>query len=137
VAGGASVAEMEVVPEGANGSPSKLQVRGEIRPGFAFGFAGVAFNPGTKLYAPANLQGKRISFCARGDGKSYGLMVLARSYGSQPVTVPFVTPAEWKHYSIPLSDFDDMEGHDVTSIMFAGGPRLGSFQFELDEVRID
>jgi imidazolonepropionase-like amidohydrolase len=136
-AGGASIARIEVVEGGAQGSRRALQASGEIRPGFPFGFGGALFNPGGRPYAPTNLSGKTLSFWAKGDGQTYAVMVSARSYGTVPARMPFVAAPEWKRYSFPLSAFDGMEGHDITSILFSSGPRQGTFSFHLDDVRIE
>lgn len=42
---------------------------------------------------------------------------------------------QWKAFTIPISEFDGMNGHDLTGVRFAGGPEPGSFAFRIDEVR--
>ncbi len=37
---------------------------------------------------------------------------------------------------IPFADFDDMDGHDITAIVFVGGPQTGKFRFQLDDVKL-
>jgi hypothetical protein len=53
--------------------------------------------------------------------------------------MPLVQPIEvgrtWKKYRLALSAFGT-DGKDVTGLLFAGGPRLGRFAIELDEVEL-
>ena len=60
---------------------------------------------------PANLSSKKaISFWAKGDGKTYTLMVLTESRsgssGEPPAMTSFVAGPEWKQYTFPFSAFD-------------------------------
>ena len=136
LAGGKSVAEMKVVPEGANNSRGSLMVTGEVRPGFQYPWSGVAFFPGSPPMSPANLSSKKeISFWAKGDGKTYRIMIYTKAGGYMPATREFVAGQEWKQFRLKLSDFGGTEGHDMTSVMFAGGPATGKFSFQIDEVR--
>jgi imidazolonepropionase-like amidohydrolase len=137
IAGGTSTVSLELPAGGAGAGGHALRVAGEIRPGFPFGFAGALFSPGTKPFAPANLAGRRISFDARGDGGTYAVMISARSYGRVPVKAPFAASRRWRHYSFALDSFDGMDGHDIGAIMFSAGPRLGPFEFQIDNVRLE
>ena len=135
-AGGKSVAEIKVVEGGAGGSSRSLLITGETIQAFQFPWAGAAFSPGAQPMSPANLSSKKeISFWARGDGKTYRVMILTKSGGYMPVTRDFVAGPEWKQYRMRLADFGGMEGYDITNIMFAGGPAPGRFSFQIDEVR--
>ncbi len=135
-AGGKSVAEIKISPEGANNSRGSLMVMGEIRPGFQYPWSGAAFFPGSPPMSPVNLSSKKeISFWAKGDGKKYRIMVYTKTGGYMPATREFVAGQEWKQIRLKLSDFDGTEGHDLTSVMFAGGPAIGKFSFQIDDVR--
>ncbi|HJQ68872.1 MAG TPA: CIA30 family protein [Blastocatellia bacterium] len=135
-AGGKSVAEMKIVEGGANGSRGSLLVTGETVPAFQFPWAGAAFSPGDKPMSPANLSSKKeISFWAKGDGKTYRVMIMTKGGGFMPVSRNFVAGPEWKQYKMRLAQFGGMEGYDITNIMFAGGPAPGKFTFQIDDVR--
>jgi imidazolonepropionase-like amidohydrolase len=135
VAGGKSEAAIKVVAGGANGSKYALLVEGEIRPGFVFPFAGAAFYPGAKPMQPANLSAAAsIRFWAKGDGKTYRVMVYTRAGGYVPGMQTFAAAPEWREYTFPLSAFNGSDGHDITSIAFAAGPEPVKFSFELDGV---
>jgi beta-glucosidase len=135
--GGKSKATLQPVSGGANGSRGALQVTGELVPGAAFTWAGVAFHPGASADETVNLSGKKtLSFWAKGDGKSYAVAVMTESNsGQMPGIQPFVAGPEWKQYTFSWSDFKT-DGHDVTAIAFAHTQEPGNFEFELDEVEI-
>lgn len=134
--GGRSTAELRVVPGGAGGSAHSLAITGEIAPGLPFAWAGAAFMPGEQPMQPANLSGWReITFQARGDGRTYRLMLFAESLGMAPATRTFVAGPEWQEYRFPLAGFQGVEGHDLTMLLFAGGPEPGGFALQIDNVR--
>ena len=136
VAGGKSTAEIKVVTGGANDSRGSLLVTGEIRPDFPYPWAGAMFSPGTGEMVPANLSAKKeISFWTKGEGKTYRLMLFAKSRGYQPGVKDFVAGPEWKQFTFRLSEFDGMDGSDLMAILFVGGPGRGSFVFQIDDVR--
>ncbi|HKV38463.1 MAG TPA: amidohydrolase family protein [Blastocatellia bacterium] len=137
VAGGKSVAQFRLVPGGANGSKGSLEITGEIKPPFAYPWAGAIFFPGAQPMTPVNLfSKKKISFWAKGDGKQYRIMIFGQSHGYIPASLTFEAGPQWKEYTFPLTSFG-MDGHDVTGIAFAGGPGEGSFEFQIDEVRLE
>jgi hypothetical protein len=135
--GGKSKATLQPVSGGANGSKGALQVTGELVPGAAFTWAGVAFHPGASADEAVNLSGKKtLSFWAKGDGKSYAVAVMTESNsGQMPGIQPIVAGPEWKQYTFAWSDFKT-DGHDVTGIAFAHAQEPGKFEFEIDEVEI-
>jgi hypothetical protein len=135
--GGKSKASLQPVAGGANGSKGALQVTGEVVPGAAFSWAGVAFHPGSTPDDAVNLSGKKsLSFWARGDGKNYAVAVITESNsGQMPGIEPFAAGPEWKQYTFSWSDFKT-DGHDVTGIAFAHAQEPGKFGFEIDEVEI-
>ena len=137
--GGKSSATIDIVEPGANNSRGALDVKGEIVQGAQFSWAGAMFAPGISPMTPANLSSKKgISFWARGDGKTYTLVVLTESRTGQngmPAMTRFVAPPEWKQYTIPFSTFDT-DGGDLTGLAFVATQQPGKFEFELDQVEI-
>lgn len=135
MAGGKSKAEMKVAPEGTQGSRGSLLIAGEISPDLPYAWAGAMFSPGATVMAPANLSSKNeVSFWAKGDGKTCRIMLFARSHGFQPVIKSFVAGPEWKRFTFRISEFDGMDGSDLTGILFAGGPAPGRFVLQIDDV---
>jgi imidazolonepropionase-like amidohydrolase len=136
-AGGKSSGAYAVVDEGANASKKSLSITGTISDAVPYAWAGAMFSPGAQVFQPTDLSSKKeIRFWAKGDGKTYRLMVFAQSKGMMPLVQEFVAGAEWKEYSIPFSAFSGSDGHDIMAILFAGGPRPGDFKFQIDDVRL-
>jgi imidazolonepropionase-like amidohydrolase len=136
-AGGKSTARMSVMDGGANGSAKSLDVEGQIAPGLAFAWGGVMFMPASRPMAPADLsKAKEIRFWARGDGRTYKVMVFAESKGHMPLMQDFVAGAEWKELVFPIASFGGIDGHDITGIAITAGPDAGTFAVRLDDVRV-
>jgi len=84
--GGKSTAKMAVVPAGTSGDKnSALEVTGTLQEGNPPKWAGAMFFPGAAMMAPANLSSKKaIQFRAKGDGKTYAVLVFTTSGGQVP-----------------------------------------------------
>ncbi len=133
--GGKSTTDYEIVSEGAHGTKKSLRVTGEIAAGLPYNWAGAMFSPGAHPFAAANLsKTSGLQFWAKGDGKPYRLMFFTTAGGNIPQVATFVAGADWKQYSFPFSTFGDSDGHDVLAILFSGGPEIGKFNFQIDEV---
>jgi len=137
VAGGKSVAKLEVVPGGAEGSRNALRVTGEVLEGFAYPWSGAMFSPGPAPMAPANLSARKaIQFWARGDGKTYRIMLFTQRLGYMPATQTFVAGPDWKLFTLPFASFGDVDGSDIMAFVWGAGPKTGTFEFELDNIRL-
>jgi hypothetical protein len=137
ILGGKSTADMTAVAGGANGSKNSLRVSGKIDGGLPFAWAGVMFSPGAQMFAAADLSSKtNLTFWAKGDGKTYRVMLFTESGGRIPAVQTFESGKEWKQFTISLSSFNSTDGHDVTAILFVGGPQAGDFEFDLDEIAL-
>jgi hypothetical protein len=89
---------------------------------------------------PVNLSSKKnISFWAKGDGKSYTLLVLTASRGGSggemPAMTQFTAGPEWKQYTFPLSTFET-DGSDLSGVGLIHVGEPGKFQFEIDQFEI-
>ncbi|HEV2381995.1 MAG TPA: CIA30 family protein [Terriglobia bacterium] len=134
--GGKSTEQFKVVEGGADGTEGSLLITGEIAGGTTFPWAGAMFMPGTKPFAPANLSSKNaIRFWAKGDGKTYRVMLFSASAGPMPAIQEFDAGPEWKQYNFPLASFHT-DGHDIEGVLFSGGPAPGSFAFQIDDVEL-
>lgn len=135
--GGSSTVDLKVVAGGAHATRSALAVTGQIKGDTSFGWAGVMFAPGAMPMSPANLSAKKaLTFYTKGDGGSYRLMIFARHLGFMPVTRSFVASPKWTQVSMPLSDFDGLDGRDIMGILWTGGPDGGKFAFSIDEIEL-
>lgn len=136
MAGGASVVSVRRGAGGANGSAGALDVSGEIKPGFAFPWAGAMFFPSKVPMQPADLSSRsELVFHARGDGRRYQLMLF---HGSQqiPSMQSFEAGPEWKEIRIGLKGFDGADLARVRAIAITAGQPEGAFAFRIDRVEL-
>jgi imidazolonepropionase-like amidohydrolase len=138
IAGGKSIGDMKVVDGGANGDKHALDISGTIDGGLPYAWSGVMFSPGAQPFVPVNLSSKKsISFFAKGDGQTYRVLVFTASGGRIPAQQTFAAGTEWKKISVPFSAFNGSDGHDISAILFVGGPTAGKFDFQIDEVTLE
>jgi len=136
LAGGVSVVQKEVVAGGASGTAKSLAISGEVKAGFAFPWSGMIFLPGAAPMAPANLSNfQGVSFWTKGDGRSYELMFFATRLGRMPAIKNFTAGPDWAQVTVPFGDLN-LDGTDIMGIFLGGGPALGTFRFQVDEVRL-
>ncbi|HSS78654.1 MAG TPA: CIA30 family protein, partial [Thermoanaerobaculia bacterium] len=136
LAGGVSVVQKEVVAGGASGTAKSLAISGEVKAGFAFPWSGMIFLPGAAPMAPANLSKfQGVSFWTKGDGRSYELMFFATRLGRMPAIKNFTAGPDWTQVTVPFGDLN-LDGSDIMGIFVGGGPALGTFRFQVDEVRL-
>ena len=113
-----------------------MSISGTIDPALPYAWYGAMWSPADMPMSPANLSSKKeLRFSARGDGKTYRVMVFAQSKGMMPLMQTFVAGPEWKEYTMPWQSFGT-DGHDVMAVIFAGGPQPGAFAFEVDDVAL-
>ncbi|HEU5432653.1 MAG TPA: CIA30 family protein, partial [Thermomicrobiales bacterium] len=135
--GGTSTVDLKVVPGGAAGSKQALAVSGETKGQSGWAWAGVLFSPGATPMAAANLSAKKaLRFWVKGDGKRYRVMIFARHLGFQPATRTFVAGPTWTQVTLPLVDFDGLDGRDLMGILWTGGPQPGKFAFTIDQLEL-
>jgi hypothetical protein len=79
------------------------------------------------------LPSTRLTFRARGDGKAHRVMLFAKRLGFQIAEKSFVAGPDWKEYSFSFADFG-VDGSDTMAVLFTGGPEVGPFAFEIDDV---
>src|ERR1017187_3042418 len=138
--GGKSIASMQVISPGADNTKGALQITGEVVASQPFSWAGALYAPAPVPMQPANLSSKKsISFWAKGDEKTYTLVVLTESRsgnsGELPAKTSFAAGPEWKQYTFLLSTFGT-DGSDLSGIGFVHVQEPGKFQFEIDQFEI-
>ena len=133
--GGASTAEAKLVSPGAEGTAHAIAIHGEIVASKTpYPYAGIGFSPAATPFAPTDLRAAhKLSFWTRGDGKTY--LALLFSAGSAPAMKSFVAPKEWTHVEIDLNAI----GANLESIagLSWSSTEMGTFSFELDQLRLD
>ncbi|MCX7974509.1 MAG: CIA30 family protein [Candidatus Aminicenantes bacterium] len=135
IVGGKSMAQMELVKEGAGGSRQSLRVSGEIVTNGTLLWAGVMFFPGAARMAPANLSSfKGISFWLKGNERPYALVVFAQHTGFNPAfSRLFVAGPDWKEFFFSFQDMG-LEPYDIMGIFIGAYHEPGRFWFQLDNV---
>ncbi len=132
MAGGASIVAHTVV-DGA------LQVRGEVRPGFAFPWSGVMFFPAAQPMQPVDLSTREtLVFRVRGDGRTYSAMLFSGAPdAAMPAVQAFVAGPEWTQVRLSLADFAGADLTRVRGIAWTAGVPAGAFEFALDDVAVE
>ncbi|MEN1941436.1 CIA30 family protein [Luteimonas sp. MJ174] len=138
MAGGKSVATQAWVAAGAGGSRGALRVSGQIRPGFAFPWAGTMFHPGAQPMQPVDASARsELVFQARGDGRSYQAMLFSGpSMQGMPAMQSFTAGPEWQEVRIPLSAFAGADMATLRAVAITAGMPEGAFELDIDRVEL-
>lgn len=135
-AGGTSTARFELVDGGADDSAHALRVSGTITDRLAYAWAGIMWSPTEQMMQPADLSGfDGLRFQARGDGMASRVLVFSQARGAIPLMYEFTPGADWSTVEVPWSSLD-IDGSDVSAILFVGSLPAGDFWFEIDDVRL-
>ncbi len=128
--GGKSVVDLQVV-DGA------LRITGELLQGAMFPWAGAMTflgpNPSVAVDFSAR---KELSFRARGDGRSYSVMLFSGDMQGIPPSLTFESSDDWTRITLPLKGFRGAEPAKLRAVSFAATGQLGGFRFEIDDVEI-
>ncbi|HRN61113.1 MAG TPA: CIA30 family protein [Luteimonas sp.] len=138
MAGGASLVQHALVEGGAFGSRGALRVSGEVKPGFAFPWAGVMYFPGSQPMQPVDLSARsELVFQVRGDGRSYSAMLFSGpSVQGMPSMQAFVAGPEWSEVGLPLAGFAGGDPAQARGIAFTAGQPQGAFEFHIDRIEL-
>jgi imidazolonepropionase-like amidohydrolase len=133
--GGKSTVTLQVLDAGADGQ-APLAVSAQVAAGFPFPWAGVAFMPGPQPMQAADLSAAKVlRFRVRGEGQAYNVVMLSKGM-TIPASVRFTTSGDWKEVAIPFSDFKGIDMSMVTMIAFNAGPKIGTYSFQIADVRL-
>ena len=138
MAGGNSDVAHELVLGGAQGTAGALRIHGEVRPGFAFPWAGMTWLPAAEPMQPVDMSAREaLVFHVRGDGGRYSAMLFSGpSMQGMPSTQTFVAGPEWTEVRLPLADFPGADPALLRAVAFTAGQPAGRFEFFLDEVEL-
>jgi len=135
IVGGDSDAAFSII----DGSKGAMRVKGTVTDKAQRPWAGVQFSPGATPFAAADLSGAEgISFRAKGDGRTYAVIVFTRSGGFVPAFALF-TPEQdaWSEHAFAWDAFGGSDGSDVTAIIISAGLPPGAFTIDLDDFTIE
>jgi ABC-2 type transport system permease protein len=138
--GGNSTATQHLVEGGAGGSKGALEVAGAVGNGIPYPFAGTMFFPeGPPMQGLMDYSGKKtLSFQARGDGRHYMLMVISGlTSDGIPLMYDFEAGPEWHEVKLELPNFSAADFKHVRAIGVGTMGPLGTFRFQIDNVRVE
>lgn len=136
IMGGKSKAELSLAAGGAEGSRQAMRLEGEIAEAGSIRWAAALFSPGKAPFTPANLSSKKsLSFQARGEGKTFAVMVYAQSSGFIPKVAVFQAGPEWTEIVLPFQKLG-LEGSDIMGIAIGASTAPGPFRLDIDDVRL-
>jgi imidazolonepropionase-like amidohydrolase len=135
-AGGTSSAAFEVVPGGADGSAHALRISGVIRGELPNAWAGVMWSPGSQPMAPQDLSSRSgVRFEARGDGRTYRVIVFAAARGMNPVMMDFEAGSAWTTVQASWSELG-LDGRGIMGVVISAAQPAGEFELQIDNVRL-
>ena len=136
--GGTSTVDLAVAAGGAGKSARALAITGEVVAGKGPAkWAGAFFSPGAQAFEPTDLSSRKgVRFQARGDGKTYVVMLFARSRGRMPLTQTFVAGASFAPVELAWSQFGGTDGSDIMGIFIGASPEVGRFALTVDDVEL-
>ncbi|MFZ6873414.1 CIA30 family protein [Undibacterium sp. Di27W] len=134
--GGKSSIEIKLAETETANEQAVLNVEAEIKPGFAYPWAGLAVLTGkTPMEAGDLSQFNTLKFRVKGDGNQYAVGISVK--GSYiPISVPFKATEEWREVSLPFSKFQGLDPATITVIAFNAGPRAGTYRFQIADIRL-
>lgn len=121
----------------ANLNSGALQVTTEIKPDFAFPWAGAAvgdFEPPIEGLNIADYS--TLSFRIKGTPGEYRAMVFSAVSSGIPPSQAFQVTEEWQTITLKLTDFVGFEQSAFSGFAFVSGPSIGKFNFVLDDVKL-
>lgn len=137
-AGGNSVAEIEIVADGANGTYFSLLVTGEVGDAVPFAWSGVIYMPGTPPFSPFDLSSKpTLNFWAKGEGGPFRIQLFCEGVAQTPPEQPIDVGTEWQEFAVDLSTFEGCNVAGVQAIIFSAGPTPGQFSLQIDEASFE
>lgn len=115
-----------------------LEITGNLAPGGFISWAGASYSPGPVPMAAVDLsQKKGVHFWAKGDGRTYQVMLFAKSRGQMPQLAAFTAGPAWEEHDLPWKSFAGYDGHDLELVVFAAMQPQGAFAFRLAGVRLE
>jgi imidazolonepropionase-like amidohydrolase len=133
--GARSTAELRAVDDPSAPEGWAIEISGYLDQSGTSAWAGLAFHPGDRLLAPADLSAWSGLGCwLRQDGEhpAAAMLVPASRSRANPSTVWLQPGRVWIAQQVVWGDFDGSDGHDVRAIaVLLVGPPGGAFRFHL------
>lgn len=134
--GGGSKAKLAAAA-GAHGSKGALEVSGELVQKGPVAWSGAMWMPGPRPFQPMDLSAKKgFAFQARGDGKTYTVMLFTKRGGRAPSMVDFTPGAGFAPVAFTWSQFDGSDGSDVAAVFIGQAKTAGPYQLVIDDLEL-
>lgn len=131
--GGASKTTLATAP-GAHGSKGALQITGEMVTKGMASWGGAMWMPGPRVFQPVDLSKKKgFTFLARGDAKTYTVMLFTKRGGRMPATVDFKVGKDFAPVAFTWGQFGNHDGSDVAAIFVGQATSAGPFSIVIDD----
>lgn len=136
--GGASSAALAWSAQGEAGQGGALRVSGELKAGANYPFAGAMLFLAGQPMQPVNGSALReLRFRARGDGRTYQVLLFSGPESQQMPQIQHVTPGrEWSEHRVVLADFAGADLAQLRAIAFTASLPAGEFELMLDQVQL-
>ena len=126
----ATVAASGGAPPGRSGK--SLAISGNLAPTGFYGWSGASFSPSGNSMTATDLPGKKaLRFWAKGDGRTYQVMLFVKSKGYIPLTQNFVAGPTWQEVNLPFSGFGGFDGQGLLMVVYAAVSPPGTFSFAI------
>jgi imidazolonepropionase-like amidohydrolase len=126
---GTSTATLTVV-DGA------LEIAGTVVAHQPASWAGAMLSPGARMFAPVDLTATTgLQFTAKGDGKTYMVMVFTESKGAMPSMKTFTAGTTASVHTFTWADFEGVSPKDISGI-WIGATLPGAFKLVIDNVEL-
>lgn len=137
MANGLSKATIEVVSSGASNN-GVLKVNATVNAGFPYPWAGAAVGDFEQPVEGVDVSDyNTLVFEVRGDAGTYRVLSFDSTTSGIPPSQNFVIDNEWRTVSLPLSEFAGLNTKALSAFAFVAGPAVGSFEFYVDNIRIE
>lgn len=114
-----------------------LVIEGELMRGkMPVMWAGAMFMPGPVPFQPVDLSAKKgLSFRARGDGKTYVVMLFTKKGGRRPAVFELKPGPAMAPVEAPWSAFNS-DGSDVTGVLIGAATEPGKFKLVVEQIEL-
>ncbi|WP_406672108.1 CIA30 family protein [Natronospira sp.] len=114
-----------------------LRVRGEIRSGFSWPYAGVMWFPGDTPMAPKDLSDfGGLEVRLRADVSTLRALVFSSANQSMPSEIDLSVEEDWGTVRIRFDEFDGIDHTAITGFGIFAGPSQGPFRFDMERVTL-
>ncbi len=114
-----------------------LAIQAEVKPGFAYPWAGVGFASRNPEAAASLAAYQNVVFEIKGTPGKYRFMLFSGMGAGAPPTLEFDVTSEWRTVSLSLDKFAGFNPEAFSMLSIVGGTAAKAIEFTVDEVRFE